>query len=247
MYKITDYGMAISTFFPEKINVDARLSVFKASIDSLLLSKFDGQIFIIDDASFYKKHLEIIPKDSRVKIIEKIENGGYSRIKNTGLQHLINTGNKKFLLADDDVIYEDPYWFGPYLNALENSGIHYFTHYMYDHKETVKYNNYYVYKTATVNGYLQAIDSECIEKIGFFKILPYKIGHDHTNYVLRAIKANLTPFYSDVINSEKLLHHTADPATTRQGGDVPWNIQEKGNAGPAFDVDKNNLYCGSIE
>ena len=81
---MTTSGVAISTYFCD-VTPEIRLNVFKKSINSLIVSEYKGPIFLVDDGSTKKDHLNFVREvyGDRIFIQERSENGGLSKVKNT--------------------------------------------------------------------------------------------------------------------------------------------------------------------
>jgi glycosyltransferase involved in cell wall biosynthesis len=200
------HGIAISTYFPKKYRT-ARLGIFLQSIRSLLASNYRGKIFLVDDGSGTSDHLDIIrgeDAEKRISIIEKHENSGIARTKNTSIKALIDSGCRIGFLADDDMSYS-PGWEDLYIRSMEKSKIPHFSFFMGEGAEVVMHQGHRVKKTPLLCGSFLTFTKELIDELGYFKILPYKYGHEHTNFTMRAVTWGKVPFYCDVEGSENFL------------------------------------------
>jgi hypothetical protein len=200
-----NYAIAISTYFGKQDEI--RFAIFKECIDSLLKTNFYGKIYIVDDGSVYKGHISYVTKlnDDRICIHEKEENSGIAKNKNTGLLLMYNDPNVHIgFLSDDDMIFNDKDWHENYIRAMNNTGIHHFSYALPSiSKKTgkeVEVNGYKVLKTTQVDGCLLVTSRSLIERIGFFRIFPYKYGHEHSNFSIRCMQ--LYRGLYDIIDSE---------------------------------------------
>ena len=201
------HALAISTYMIDPV-FNGRLEVFKRSLTSLKESRYSGKIFLVDDASPYKGHIDFarsleIPN---LTIIEKTVNGGISKNKNTCIRLILESGATIGLLADDDLLYSRDFA-QVYVNAMNASGIHHMSYFIFndERRQMAIHNGVYVDGTNHVNGCFLTFTRALIEKIGYFKILPYKYGHEHSNFTLRAVHNGMSPFFCDVRNSHSFI------------------------------------------
>jgi len=232
------YSLAISTYFREGLNPE-RLNLFKKSIDSLLNSNFDSTIFLCDDGSDTQEHINYIDEinDSRIQVIKKGCNGGYSRIKNLGIQLILNSGCDFGFLCDDDILYQ-PNWFVHYIDAYNQTR---YPHYcFYDHEynihikdpgQTFIHNNIALRRTPMLQGGMLTFSKEMINKIGYIKVFPRKLGHEHTHWTLKAINRGIVPGFIDLNDSINFLGYCdkSGTITTR-----PEDFEEQANENSKF-------------
>ena len=209
-------AIGISTYLTNE-TINDRLSIIKKSIDSLVNTNYNGDIYIIDDGSNIKEHLEYIKNinDSRIYIIERKENGGIAKTKNTSIKLILENNDIGFL-ADDDVLYKNG-WDALYENAIRDTKFEHFTLYVEDRKEIpiIKINNTNILKLPHIDGCFLTISKNIINQIGYFKIFPYKFGHEHSNFTIRCKANNLIPHYMDVENSNKYLSLVPESLSNR--------------------------------
>lgn len=200
------YGLAISSYLNEKI-YDSRLNVMLESFNSLVNSNFDGEIFLIDDCSTVKDHLSKIESDYKFKIIERKENGGYSKTKNNGLKVLMDNDCDVLFLSDDDILYKDVNWFEKYLEAMEVTKLPHFClhscNYAGYNKEdnSLNINGYEISVYNSVQGGFMTFTKELIKDHGYFKIMPRKLGYEHCQYTFKLIHNKVIPAIIDIKNS----------------------------------------------
>lgn len=208
-----NYGIAISTYFNENINYK-RLPNFQKCITSLLDSNVDAPIFVVDDGSTIKTHLEIIPKDSRISIIEKDINGGYSKIKNSGIKKVLDAGCDFVFLLDDDVHIINKDWCHVYIKAYNQTRIPHFCFYdnsymgVKTNKGEIKsINGYDIILTPLVQGGMMTFTKELIDTVGYFKVFPEKLGHEHTHFTNKLIHKKIISGYTDIVDSDLMLRY----------------------------------------
>lgn len=236
-----NYAMSVSTFMSEG-NFVNRFEIFKDSIESLLNTNFKGDIYIVDDASFTSEHLiwADSKNDPRIKTVKRVENGGVSKNKNTGIKLIMSNPQVNFgVLSDDDMLYIDPNWHDNYFNAMSSSKVHHFSYAIPGNARKgstiVNHNNFKIEKTPMINGCMLTITRELIDNIGYFKIFPYKFGHEHTNFTVRSITSKLTPFFCDAVDSDKWVKINEKSYSIRSMTDIN---QEQFNHNTQFIYDK---------
>lgn len=243
-----NYSISISTYFTDKILQRGRLEIFKKSINSLLDSGFEGKIFIVDDGSQNKSHLDYINslKNNNIFLILKNENVGLSRVKNTGIKSILESGSLYGFLADDDILYK-PNWFYPYLDVMENTNVKHLAFFneswtpdipVNKNKTVIKFDKYNFNLYNVVQGGLLTFTKDMIDTIGYYKVLPYKIGHEHSNFSNRAILGGFTPGFLDISDSNNLLSYVDNSGmiTTRDE-----DFREK------CSINMNNLFSSNYE
>jgi glycosyltransferase involved in cell wall biosynthesis len=200
------HGIAISTYFPKNYRA-GRLEIFTRSIRSLLDSNFPGKIFIVDDGSDVVDHLDVLKTedyDHRIRVILKPKNSGIARTKNTCIRTLLDHGCPIGFLADDDLEYHTG-WAEHYINSMKLANIPHFSLFIEPGHEDVEYNGHTIRRTPHVNGCFLTFTKDLIESVGYFKDLPYKYGHEHSNFSIRNTMMGKIPYYCDVVDSEKYL------------------------------------------
>jgi glycosyltransferase involved in cell wall biosynthesis len=217
-------GIAISTYFFSDTHPE-RNSVFKQCIDSLLESGYPGGVFIIDDGSEDKKHL-LYAKNKGVRIIERPDNGGEGRVKNTSLRVLLDAGCEYLFLSDDDMVFH-PGWWDAYINAMDTMGM---AHMAYVCDGVRIANECYCGVditrplAPTTNGCFLTMTRNVPETIGGWPIGRAKFGHLHENFSMRCLKYGLIPFYCDLRDKKKYVELNARSGPCRSG---KWKISEE--------------------
>jgi len=194
-------GIAISTYFCDKTPPE-RLPVFKSSIESLLISGYDGVVLLVDDGSTTDKHLEGL--DSRIRVICR-GHGGVACTKNTCIKELLLENVDVGFLADDDICYGGG-WHTRYLEAIQKTGIEHFSCFLEGTScEHVELNGVRIRKTPSVNGCFMTFTKALVDKIGFFKILPNEYGHEHSNFSIRVARLTDQGGFFDIEDSDRYI------------------------------------------
>jgi len=191
-------GIAISTYFYSKTHSN-RKGIFRQCVDSLISSGYPGEKFLIDDGSENKSHLAYA-KDKGIAIVERKENGGEGRVKNTSLRVLLDSDCEYLFISDDDMVFK-PGWWGAYIHAMDTMSIPHMA-YIIDRIKTVKenFNGIEIARVLapTTNGCFLTMTKAVPETIGGWPIGSVKFGHLHENYSMRCLKYGLIPFYCDL-------------------------------------------------
>ena len=216
-------GLAVSTYANENTNLE-RFNIIKKCLDSL--DNIDIHIIIINDASIVKEHINLINKyKDKYHIINREINGGIAKCKNTALKYFEENDFDYCFLMDDDVEILDKNFYQYYINASEKTNIDHLCFQCHSrHKVNIKnINGIEIKESNHTNGCFLMITKRMIKEIGYFKILPFKYEHEHSNYTTRAIVFGLAPGYVDIIGSEKMLklidESTEFDSGTRISGD----------------------------
>ena len=215
-------GIAISTYANENTS-DERIDIIRTCIESVIAAKHDNDVMcIIDDCSCNKKHSELLKSfENDIMIIYRENNGGVAKCKNSAIQYLMENKIDFGFLLDDDMIIKDSEYTNIWYDAYKKTGIHHFNYcgrlFNLDlldpitnnlmEKFIFKKNNIKFVNTPRLNGCFLTITPTMIEKIGYFRVFPFKYGHSHTNFTLRAIEAGFTDIYGfiDLYDSEKYI------------------------------------------
>jgi len=210
------HSMSVSTYLG--VGMHDRCKVIKKSITSLVESGYPGTIHIIDDGSLMKDHLDFFASlnDDRIKVYVQEQNTGLSRVKNRGIQQILEDGSDFGFLADDDVYYEKGWW-NMYLEAYEKTGIPHFccTTPNTGHVEVV--NGFSIKNVGVHQGAVITFSKKMIEEMGYYKVLPCKLGHEHTQWTNKVVYRKIAPFIADTVNSSDFLRSIDGGCTTRPG------------------------------
>ncbi len=201
------HGLAILTFVTEESPPDTRRRL-PETLRTLEQTDYPGRIVIVDDGSncaeyqAYLSHLNY-------EVIQREENGGVSRGKNTCLRVLMEGKIDIGFLTDDDVDFH-PGWWQQYLEAHAQTGIHHFS--WADDSKPLNgrkcdciVRGYRIVQTSYLNGILLTFTREVIKQVGGFRIFPAKWGHEHTNWTKRIVYQQLAPCWCDIVDSNRYL------------------------------------------
>ena len=209
-------SIAISTYMT-KSNFDYRFNFFKLSIDSLMNSEYKGNIIIIDDGSEIQEHLDYIKKIkyNKLSFHIKANNQGVAKCKNTSMRLAIENSDIGFI-ADDDLIYKTG-WDTIYTDAISKT---HFSHFTFcaenrSEQEVVNNNGLNILKLKNVNGCFFTVTKNILDTIGYMRILPYKFGHEHSNFSIRCINKQIIPYFVDVEKSDTCLNVQQDSFSKR--------------------------------
>lgn len=195
-------GLSISTYSDSNTPIE-RYSIIENCLQSLLDNlPNDVYINIVSDG-MTEQHRAILNKFP-FEVIERDYNGGVAEAKNTGIKAILDKGCNIGFLCDDDMIFKSKELFNAYADTMTKTGIPHMCLFLEDNGENcrdINHNGTTVKKTPWVNGCFLTFTKQLIEEIGYFKVLPYKYGHEHSNFTRRCVHQNKIPYYCDIINS----------------------------------------------
>ncbi len=168
------------------------------------LAAVPGIIVNIISDSITPRHRKIIEGYPQFTYIERSENGGVAKTKNTSIRVLLEQDVDIGFLADDDLIFKRPDVFIAYAVAILKTGIPHFCFHQINHPneyENITINNFEVRKIRFVMGALMTFTPALVEKVGGFRIFDYKYGHEHSNFTMRCRQQREIPFFCDIVNS----------------------------------------------
>lgn len=207
-------GVAISTFSSEKTSLK-RIDILKESIESAIKKKTDSQIsevVVVNDCSLNEEHVKYLESiKNKVTLVNFSKNLGISSAKNASIKTLYDLGCNLMFIMDDDIVLNDNFKTF-YQDAIIKTKIHHFCYRVPElNKSIISKTNIggvNVIKTAQVNGAFFTLTKQLVDRVGYFKLLPYKYGHEHTEYTGRIMRmTNLCPGYVDVENSDKYIKY----------------------------------------
>lgn len=231
MMESINTGLAITTYFRNGYDKE-RLSIFRRSIRSLISSGYGGRIFIVDDGSETFDHIAVIREEdtsNRIAVIFRHENGGIARAKNTCIRTLLEAGCDTGFLADDDIEYS-PGWDARYVETMSRFKIPHLSMYIDKGFETVEEDGGVVRATPHVNGCFLTFTRELIDRVGYFKILDYKYGHEHSNFSVRCLNFGEIPFFGDIAEREKYLNIIPESIGCKSLTDIDQDAVDKNEA-----------------
>ncbi|MBC7902500.1 MAG: hypothetical protein H7Y27_03730, partial [Gemmatimonadaceae bacterium] len=153
----------------------------------------DIDFYIVDDGS----PIDILGNPiitNFFRIVKRRSYGGFAKSRNTCLRIFMESDYSYCFLLDDGVMHRSKFGFDAYVEAMVRTGIPHFSAAKKGFNDSISYinfNGYRVVETAYLHDYAMTFTRPLIEKLGYFKVLPYKYGDAHTNYVLRAIQNEL--------------------------------------------------------
>lgn len=234
------HALAILTYVPSGARPELRRRL-PCALDTLDLSGYAGEVFVVDDASTDADHLRFLASlPGRYRVVRRERNGGISRAKNTCIRAMMEVGVDVGFIAEDDISFR-PGWTAAYLAAHSGTGIHHFS-WAWDadpsgrmKKRRKVIRGHAVVHSSLVNGLLLTFTRRVIELVGGFRVLPGKWGHTHTNWTRRIVKAKLAPFFADVVNSNRLIAINPYGSSSAIGPEQR-RTWERANHAPAHDL-----------
>lgn len=210
-------GLGITTYSDAK-TPKRRIEIINESFESLKrsLDKVAYKIIvtIVVDGNCTVEHKNILKKYSNIfQIIYKARNSGIGGAKNTCIKSLLDQKVDVGFIADDDVLYKAN-WYKPYCSYILGSNIQ---HFMYVPAIYIppagsldaNYVNHNLHKIINFKyvmaGCFCSFTKKLIDKIGYFKVLPYRYGHEHGDFTERCIKSNMCPGRVDIYESFRFL------------------------------------------
>jgi len=271
--KIKKLGIAVSTYSEETTH-PARYKIIEESLNSLLSSvqqkpkDIEVCVTVVADGPIPQIHAELLDKFSDdFEIIYREKNGGISKVKNTGIRTLLDKEIDLGALVDDDVFFHDD-WISTYIKYIEDFQLHHHTWHdkrKLEHLKTIKPNSgalkAFSYKTRKGYdlfthsggcGIFLTFTPKLIESIGYFKVMPGKIGNEHQHFTLRANVAGFIGRPQDLINSYEFIEHIGvlnKDETTDQHviHSVSDSFREKENKNSGLNVKDTDKYFPCIE
>jgi GT2 family glycosyltransferase len=193
-------GVAVTTYSDENTQPH-RYAMINNCFESL--ASVPGIMVNIVSDGITARHRKIIEGYPQFNHIERAENGGIAKAKNTSIRVLLEQDVDIGFLADDDLIFKRPDVFLVYATAVMKTGIPHFCYFEVDHPnevENVIINGHEIRKTRFIMGSFMTFTPELIEKVGWFRVFDYKYGHEHSNFTLRCVEQKHIPFFCDIIN-----------------------------------------------
>lgn len=187
-------GFAISTYHRNQ----NRIQSFKTCISSIMKYKeTETIVIIVDDGSIVNDHIiwvkTIFPD---ITVIERKENGGVAKCKNTCLRALNEANCDIFFLLDDDITFlqsiEDKY-----RKSLCDRNVKILSGRSAWNPIVQEYSENTI-MTALLDGFLLCFTRYTFKKAGYFKIFPCKYGHEHTWYTFRIMNCTGQKGYFDI-------------------------------------------------
>jgi GT2 family glycosyltransferase len=200
MYNSKRLGVAVTTY-SDKNTTPHRYAIINNCFETL--ASVSGVTVNIISDGITPRHRKIIEGYPQFNHIERAENGGVAKAKNTSIRVLLEQNIDIGFLVDDDLIFKHPGAFIAYAIAVMKTGIPHFCYFEVDHpneSENIVINNYEIRKTRFVMGSFLTFTPELIDKVGGFRVFDYGYGHEHSNFTLRCIAQGHIPFFCDIKN-----------------------------------------------
>lgn len=226
-------GLSISTHSSEN-TPNGRYDIIENCLQSLIDNKPDDLMVNIISDGITNKHREIIKKFP-FNHFERKENGGISKTKNTSIKTILQQGCDIGFLADDDLIFKDKEVFNAYTDAIVQTNIPHYSLFLQDDGKNCNdrvINDFTIKQTPWVNGCFLTFTKQLIENIGYFKILPYKYGHEHSNFSRRCVHQKENPYWCDIIGSLNMVNINHDSLSRNSivgGKNVKINFNSMGD------------------
>ena len=199
-------GVSISTHSNNDTD-SKRYDIIEQCFQSLVDINPDNVSINIVSDGITDRHEKLINKFPFHHIKRKV-NGGISKAKNSGIDYILKQGNDFGFLVDDDVIFKDKEVFNSYVSTMIKTGLPHYSLFLQDDGKncTIKtINGCDIKQTPWVNGCFLTFTRSLIKEIGYFKILSYKYGHEHSNFTRRVVHHKKIPYYCDLIGSTNLV------------------------------------------
>ncbi len=226
--KINKLGIAVSTYSEESTH-SFRYEIIEKSLSSLASTikntpkNIEINVVVTIDGEVPDEHLSLIEKFADTfEVVHRKVNGGVSKVKNTGIRTLLEKSVDVGILVDDDVLFHDG-WIEVYIQLIEDFQLH---HLAWNDKRIfenlkitkpssgalksfsyVKKKGYDLIKHPGTCGIFLTFTPALIEKIGYFKVMPGKIGNEHQHFTLRANRAGMIGHPIDLVNSYEFIEH----------------------------------------
>lgn len=181
-------------------------------LDSLV-QHCSSDVLVVDDGSpvEYQDYVRDLCKRRGFRFVGIWNNGGISHAKNLCLSEFMELSQYKYLIMlDDDVKVISDDFESTYTTAMERAGVGILSW----------HDPAYTGVAAELDGELLAsnrtcgccvvVSRECVEKTGFYNVMPGKWGREHSEYYQRAAVTTFAMpaqrgVYFDVPNSQSLL------------------------------------------
>ena len=216
-------GLAFSTYTNDNTDLKRYTIIkrcFKSIEDYLKKTKLDIYAVIVVDGSIPDIHKSIIDDLSKnINIYYKLENGGVSKVKNTGIRLILENNCEIGFLLDDDVLIKEN-CFEEYIDKIIKCNIPHMCYcqipeLVHPKRDLIKmnikeidYNGEKLLKHGGEGvGCLLTFTKDLIDKIGYFRVMDGKYGYEHINFTLRCIFNKIIPHAFDLINSYNFIDH----------------------------------------
>lgn len=216
-----DLGISISSY-SNKFTPLERYEIIDKCLNSLsnIKKKYNIYINIVND-TVTESHQKIINKYD-FPVIKNPFNMGIAYTKNVGIKSILDQNLTYGILIDDDVIIKNITVIEKYYEAMLKTGFHHFSLYVFkdmDHEVLdFVFKDVKLKKCPSVNGCFLTFSKSSVEKTGYFNILPYKIGHEHSTFTYKNLEKKVIPFlvdisFTDCFDLNTIIEDTYDTST----------------------------------
>ena len=223
--------MKVGIFVTSYCETENRFQIIKESISTLLQHGCEYDIIIVNDGTTYEPHEAYLEALDNVVYIKQ-KNLGIAKAKNRCIKYFMDNDYDVGFLADDDLVYCGDV-FEKYIAAHKKTDIHHFSLFVAwgcrRKLKKKKIQNFPILPTPWVNGPLLFITKQLIKKMGGFKIFPYKYGHEHSNFSIRAHKFSglmKKCKFVDICDAGKLVKVHEKSVTTHSIFEIDWKKHE---------------------
>lgn len=204
-----DLGISISSY-SNKFTPLERYEIIDKCLNSLsnIKKKYNIYINIVND-TITETHKKILDKYD-FPIINNPFNMGIAYTKNIGIKSILDQGLNYGILIDDDIIIKKHELIEKYYNGMKNTEYNHFSYFI--EREDINItkhiiNDQNIIHTPYVNGCILTFTRKLIEECGYFEILPYKWGHEHSKFSLRLLHKKYVPAWADIDLDDAIDEH----------------------------------------
>lgn len=214
MFQYLHLGVSITTYSDQHTRPH-RYAMINNCLASLTDTMPTNLMVNIVSDGITDRHRKIIEGYPQFNHIERKENGGVSKAKNTSIRSLLEQNVDIGFLSDDDLIFTGDA-FTQYAIAVVRTGIPHFCLFQdyanipgwpfrdATHKAKCV-NGFQFRQTPFVMGSFMTFTPALIKKVGYFRVFDYKFGHEHSNFTRRCQEQGLIPHFCDLTNSKDFL------------------------------------------
>lgn len=218
-------GICITTYSHDQTH-PGRYAIIERCLSSLMettkrFSASDLCIYIVVDGPVPNRHQQLLDEYRGIfNIVDKEENGGAARGKNTCIRLMLDQNITHGFLVDDDVVFH-PGWLEAYVALMTAQDIHHIAGFARQHYfpegpkwqqlklEYQQLGEFKLLKHRGAHGHFLTFTPELIEKIGFFNVYPGKMGGWHANFTYRAARSGVGKVSQtyDFADADRFIEH----------------------------------------
>jgi hypothetical protein len=178
------------------------------TLDSIALH-CASDVLVVDDGSpnEYQDYVHDLCKHRGFRFVPSAVNGGVSHAKNLCLSAFSEDQRYEYLIMlDDDVKVISDEFESTYTTAMDRSGASILSWHDPEYTGAPATRDGELVASNKTCGVCVVVSRECVQKTGFYQVMPGKWGREHSEYYQRAAeKFAKTGVYFDVPNSKGLL------------------------------------------